>query len=319
MPTLAGTIHAGLVLACIFSQPDDHSKGRKQHWSRERWLAMVRMTHMLLRLLCLVSCFSTAFAEPASDLLVIAPHPDDEVIGCAGVIMRALEAKRQVTVVILTNGDGHEQLTAAVSRKERGQLTPEDFIQAGALRQGHSVNAAKRLGVPSDDLIFLGYPDGGLEKMWRMEGGAAYRQMFTQKSETYGLIARDYHSLTYGSPASYLKANVVADLADVIRARKPQEVFVTHESDRHGDHRAAFWLAREALRAVGYQGRFLAFVVHGNPLPQEPALRLKLTPQEYATKKAALIDHTKGTSPVHDGLVKEYLKPEELFWQLSVQ
>lgn len=44
---------------------------------------------------------------------------------------------------------------------------------------------------------------------------------------------------------------------------------------------------------------------------REPDLRLKLTPQEYATKKAAIIDHTLGTSPVHDGLVQEYLKPED--------
>ena len=39
------------------------------------------------------------------DALVIAPHPDDEVIGCAGVIQRTLAAKKRVTVVILTNGD----------------------------------------------------------------------------------------------------------------------------------------------------------------------------------------------------------------------
>ena len=152
---------------------------------------------MLLRLLGIVFCVSIALAEPGG-VLVIAPHPDDEVIGCAGVILRALEAKKRVTVVLLTNGDGHVALTAVVARKEREQLTPEDFMKAGALRQGHSIAAMKRLGVPREDLIFLGYPDGGLEK------------------------------------------------------------------------------------------------------------------------KAALIKHTKGTSPVHDGLVDEYLKPEELFWQFPI-
>lgn len=272
----------------------------------------------ILRLICLVSCFSTAFAEPAGDVLVVAPHPDDEVIGCAGVILRALEAKKRVTVVILTNGDGHARLTAAVAKKEPEQLTPDDFILAGALRQSHSVNAMKRLGVPRDDLIFLGYPDGGLEKMWQSEGGTAFRQTLTRKHETYGVTARDYHSLAHGSPAPYLKASVVADLAEIIRARSPGEVLVSHESDKHGDHRAAFWLTREALRAAAFQGRFLSFVVHGDPLPREPEARLRLTRQEYAAKKAALIDHTQGTSPVHDGLVEEYLKPAELFWQFSI-
>ncbi|MEO6787871.1 MAG: PIG-L family deacetylase, partial [Chthoniobacteraceae bacterium] len=136
--------------------------------------------------------------------------------------MRGIEARKHMTVVILTNGDGYAALAAAAAKKEREHLTPEDFMKAGALRQGHSVNAMKRLGVPRDDLIFLGYPDGGLAKMWQMDGGTAFRQMFTQKRETYGLIERDYHSLTLGSPAPYLKASVVADLAEIIRARKPQ-------------------------------------------------------------------------------------------------
>lgn len=276
------------------------------------------MSRMLFRLLCLLMSVSAVFAEPAGDVLIIAPHPDDEVIGCAGVILRTLEAKKRVTVVILTNGDGHVALTAAVAKKEREQLTPEDFIKAGALRQGHSIAAMKRLGVPREDLIFLGYPDGGLEKMWQMDGSAAFRQMLTQKRETYGVTAPDYHTAAHGKPAPYVKANVVADLAEIIRTRKPQEVFVSHESDKHGDHRAAFWYAREALWAAKVEARLLAFVVHGDPLSREPDLRLKLSPQAYETKKAALLDHAKGTSPVHDGLVDEYLKPEELFWQFPI-
>lgn len=269
---------------------------------------------MLIRLLFLVLSASVA----AGDVLVIAPHPDDEVIGCAGIILRTLEAKQRVTVVILTNGDGHVALTAAVAKKEREQLTAEDFIKAGALRQGHSIAAMERLGVPREDLIFLGYPDGGLEKMWQMDGSAVFRHMLTQKRATYGVTAPDYHTTTHGKPAAHLKANVVADLAEIIRARKPQEVFVSHESDKHGDHRAAFWFAREALRAAKVEARLLAFVVHGDPLSRAPDLRLKLSPQAYETKKAALIDHTKGTSPVHDGLVNEYLKPQEHFWQFPI-
>ena len=78
------------------------------------------------------------------------------------------------------------------------------------------VNAMKRLSLPREDLIFLGYPDGGLEKMWQMDGSTAYRQMLTQKSETYGLVERDYHSLTHAQPAPYVKASVVADLVEIL-------------------------------------------------------------------------------------------------------
>lgn len=272
---------------------------------------------LLVLLFCAASMVSAqdVASPPPSDVLIIAPHPDDEVIGCAGVIQRTLAAKKRVTVVILTNGDGYPALAAVVAKKQREELTPEDFVKAGALRQSHSVAAMRRLGLPKEDLIFLGYPDSGLEKIWQLDGATPFRQMFTHQRETYGETVRDYHSLTHGKPAPYVKASVVADLVEIIRARKPQEVYVSHESDKHGDHRAAFWYAREALRVVAFEGRFFAFVVHGDPLPREPDVRLKLTPTEYETKKAALTDHTKGTSPIHDGLVAEYLKPEELFWK----
>ncbi|MCP5425562.1 MAG: PIG-L family deacetylase [Gammaproteobacteria bacterium] len=38
--------------------------------------------------------------------LVLAPHPDDEVLGCAGAIMRHLEAGDPVRVIVLTDGGG---------------------------------------------------------------------------------------------------------------------------------------------------------------------------------------------------------------------
>ena len=40
-------------------------------------------------------------------VLVLAPHPDDETIGCAGVIMHALKSGAKVKVVYLTNGDNN--------------------------------------------------------------------------------------------------------------------------------------------------------------------------------------------------------------------
>ncbi len=38
-------------------------------------------------------------------ILILAPHPDDESIACAGIIQKALGAGAQVRIVYLTNGD----------------------------------------------------------------------------------------------------------------------------------------------------------------------------------------------------------------------
>jgi len=260
-----------------------------------------------------------ADSAQAVDVLVIAPHPDDEVIGCAGVMLRALEQKKRVAVVLLTSGDAHVPLTAVVAKKPRERLAPDDFKQAGALRQQHSLNAAARLGLAADDLTFLGYPDSGLGKIYHATDGTPFRQMFTHQSETYGITVRDYHSRTHGGAAPYVKSSLHADLVEILRARQPKEVYVTHETDTHGDHSAAFWFVRDALRESGFQGGFFTFLVHGKPPPEPPARIERLTPAQLATKHAALVDHQAGTSPVHDNLASEYAQPEERFWRAQLR
>lgn len=280
------------------------------------------MSHILPLLLALL------LAQPAPlkkggpvplDVLVIAPHPDDEVIGCAGIMQQALKQKKRVGVVVITSGDGYPALAAVVAKKNRDQLMAEDFLRAGALRQQHSVRAMARIGVPRGELMFLGYPDSGLEKIYTMDGREPFRQMFTKKNETYGVTLPDYHSSVHGQPAPYLKANVVGDLAEIIRNRQPQEIYVTHEADTHGDHRAAFWFVRDAARTANFQGDFFTYVVHGAPPPSPPSRRVMLTRAEVDTKRAALQDHQAGTSPIHDKLADEYTRPEELFWKIRVE
>src|SRR5574340_1404799 len=41
-------------------------------------------------------------------ILVVAPHPDDESLGCAGLIKQAVENGADVHVVVMTNGDANE-------------------------------------------------------------------------------------------------------------------------------------------------------------------------------------------------------------------
>src|SRR6516162_93745 len=42
----------------------------------------------------------------ATRLLVVAPHPDDEIIGAAGLIRRVVKAGGTVRIVYTTSGDG---------------------------------------------------------------------------------------------------------------------------------------------------------------------------------------------------------------------
>ncbi len=257
--------------------------------------------------------------EPAPlDILVIAPHPDDEAIGCTAVMLRALRKKQRVGVVLVTNGDGYPQAAAAVAKKPEARLEPADFLRLARIRQQHSVDALGTIGVRREDLVSLGYPDSGLKAIYESKDDEPYRQPFTGKAETYAAVIRDYHTLAHGRPAAYTRASVLADLEEIIKARKPGEVYVTGEADTHPDHRATFWFVRDAARAAGYRRPLFTFVVHGKP-PGGPAHRVALTEAEQDRKRAILKEYQTMLSPVHDHLAQEFTREEEVFWLVRIE
>ncbi len=247
------------------------------------------------------------------DILVIAPHPDDEVIGCAGVMLRALRQKQRVGVVLVTNGDGYPQAAAAVAKKAAARLEPADFVRLARIRQQHSVGALGKIGVRGEDLIALGYPDSGLKAIYESKGEGPYKQPFTGQAATYAAVIRDYHTLAHGRPAAYTRASVLADLGEIIKARRPREIYVTGEADTHPDHRATFWFVRDAARAAGFRGNLWSFVVHGKP-PAGPAQRVVLTKAEQGRKRAMIQEYQAKLSPVHDDLAQKFTRADELFW-----
>ncbi len=252
------------------------------------------------------------------DILVIAPHPDDEAIGCAAVMLRALRKKQRVGVVLVTNGDGFPQAAAAVAKKPEARLEPADFLRLARVRQQLSVDALSKLGVHVGDLISLGYPDSGLKAIYESKNDKPYKQPFTGKAETYAAVIRDYHTLAHGRPAAYTRAAVVADLEEIIKAWQPREVYVTSEADTHPDHRATFWFVRDAAKAAGYHHPLVTFVVHGKP-PAGPAHRVVLTKAEQDRKRAILKEYQRNLSPVHDTLAEEYMRKEEVFLTVRIK
>ncbi|HEX4507516.1 MAG TPA: PIG-L family deacetylase [Alphaproteobacteria bacterium] len=84
-------------------------------------------------------------------LIVIAPHPDDETLGCGGLIARARSEGRAVRVVILSDGS----LSHQGSRDY-----PPDRLRT--VRQQESTVALEMLGVSRQDIHFLDIKDGSV-------------------------------------------------------------------------------------------------------------------------------------------------------------
>ena len=168
-----------------------------------------------------------------AQLIVVSPHPDDDVIASAGVIRRALDRGETVYVVYATNGDAAGQST-------------------GFLRQGEAVNAQSLLGTIEDRLIFLGYPDADLSTI-RDEylfGTGAPLTAANGISATYGnrgLGRADYHTYRFGSAATYTWINMVTDLTDVFQQVRPRHIITTSQWDTHLDHKTTYYLVEAAI------------------------------------------------------------------------
>ncbi|KXV35330.1 LmbE family protein [Gluconobacter thailandicus] len=80
--------------------------------------------------------------------LVLAPHPDDESLGCGGFIATAVAQGRPPIVVIVSDGSASHP---------GSRVWPPDRL--ARQRQEESIHAASLLGLSSDRLIFMGLQD----------------------------------------------------------------------------------------------------------------------------------------------------------------
>jgi LmbE family N-acetylglucosaminyl deacetylase len=170
-------------------------------------------------------------------LLVIAPHPDDEVLATGGVIARARRDGDDVDVVAATDGE------VGVNRTHAPDL--------GRAREEETRRALAILGVPPAGIEFLDYADETLAAAWSERWIAARR----------------------GAPDVPSTALIEA-LRASLRAAHPDTVFIPLPLDEHPDHGALgkFSLLAILAEAARPGPRVLGYVVHGHG--RSPACRV---------------------------------------------
>jgi LmbE family N-acetylglucosaminyl deacetylase len=166
-------------------------------------------------------------------VIIFAPHPDDEILGCSGLISSVLEKDGNIWIVYLTNGD-HNQLVFKLYEK-KPILTPSDYIKLGEIRREESIKATGILGLEKRNLIFLGYPDFGTLKIWKefWNTKKPYKSFVTKASS---VPYKENYS--FGKP--YIGESIVSDIENIIKEIKPTKIFVTSPFDFNVDHRALF-------------------------------------------------------------------------------
>jgi len=216
-------------------------------------------------------CFSASLRLQATEpeslwlgdedrLLVLSPHPDDETLAAGGLIQEALDLDLPVRVCFFTMGDNHE-IASLFTRRPPRPLRP-----LGTLRQNEAVAAGSQLGLTTNQLLFLGYPDSGTLDIWHYHWRDAppLQSMLTQAT------AVPFESaLSTGAP--YSGESIVDDLTKVIRDFQPTYIVVSHTADHNVDHRALALFTRIALwnlAADGFAPEVLAAPVHFTQWPQ---------------------------------------------------
>lgn len=207
-------------------------------------------------------------------ILIFSPHNDDEVLGAGEFIKHTLKNGGQVKVVLMTNGDGFKEAI----QFDYFNLNPKakDYINFGYARQKESINALKKLGLSEENIVFLGYPDGGMSALWSTywDKDTPYISKNTQSDKTP-------YSNSFTKNSIYCGENVVSDISKIIQDYKPTEVVYPHPNDRHPDHWATNAFVKYALTALSYKPKkeWLYLVHRGDwPTPMKKETKMYLVP-----------------------------------------
>lgn len=194
--------------------------------------------------------------EDFNKIMIIVPHEDDELIMSAGIIRNAILEGKNITVVMVTNGD----------------YGCDDY-SIGRARLRETIEGLKLLGLEEEHIVFMGYADTGMPE----EDSFLFNLYLSQKDDevikshcsinTYGLCEKlDFHTEHFKESAAYTRKNIYGDLKLVIEKYKPTEIFTTSEYDTHGDHKALYLFVVDILKElradIGYTAKLYSGIVH---------------------------------------------------------
>jgi len=258
----------------------------------------ILILYLLLIAGVIYDCSAQVVFSPEDRVVILAPHPDDEIIAGGGIIQKALEANAKLKIVYLTSGEYNE--VSYFFYKKNPAISKRGFINIGETRMREAYNAAAFLGLGKEDLVFLGYPDRFTEAIlasfWNKKWPA--RSMLTH----IGRVPYK-NALSYDAP--YVGESILGDLEKVLADFGPTKIFVSSPYDVNPDHRSLYVFTKIALfdlkDKIGNPDIY-AYLVHKVGWPKVrkylPSFELDV-PDDYAGFSA--------------GCCKVYLTDEEIF------
>jgi LmbE family N-acetylglucosaminyl deacetylase len=267
-------------------------------------------------------------------LLVVAPHPDDEIIGAAGLMQRVHASGGVVRVVYLTDGEGFKEGVSIQDRVQKPK--PVQYREYGRERRIEARRVLESIGLDSDAATFLGFPDSGLclllTRYWS-DHRAPFRSPFSR-------LNRPPKSEIVLPDTEYRGEDLTDELAIIVGEFRPTLILVTRPEDQHPDHCAAWYFLNDALHDVrrvipGFSPDVLTYIVHyydwpfqddGPALPAPPDLpagvsgwiRFTLSAREARAKRTALAGY-KTQMHAMSWFLNAFARRNEIFARLPVE
>ncbi len=173
-------------------------------------------------------------------VLVFCAHEDDDSTQM-GFIRSMLENQLPVRVVYFTSGDA-----GGCDRYYQRSCGPAEALNFGAVRMQESRAALGHLGVPPEDILFLGLPDGASGKIW-------YEH--EQSSDPYQSIQLASDHAPYQDILKpnlpYARDAVVSAAEEIIKKFQPGVIFTVHPpAEGHIDHIVNNYFVVKALQEM---------------------------------------------------------------------
>jgi LmbE family N-acetylglucosaminyl deacetylase len=208
---------------------------------------------------------------PKLRLLVVAPHPDDESLGAGGLMQQVLDNGGRVHVLFMTSGDGYPEAVALATGHR--QPTAVDYRGFGELRRAEALVALEHFHILPLSVTFLGFPDGGLQEIWRRGPHVpAYESPFTRGD-------RPPYPEAFNPNARYTSRELIGQIARLVALADPDWIVLPTPIDTHPDHCATFTFVLAALKSLANEpggdskipDRLLTYLVHDGRWPPPPS------------------------------------------------
>jgi LmbE family N-acetylglucosaminyl deacetylase len=199
----------------------------------------------------------------SSRVMVVAPHPDDEVLAVGGLICTTCEAGAAICIIFLTSGDNNPWPQRAIERRWR--IGETDRLRWGTRRHKEALQALAALNVSENAVCFLNYPDQGFTAM---------------------LMRADE------KPAD--------ELARLIEEFHPTLLITPSLNDLHPDHSAAAAYIHQVI-SLGYISpdlQWFEYLIHSSnhQASMSGDITLALNHDQVARKRAAISCHKSQTA-----------------------